>query len=524
MEVKECYQVLELEHGAPRDAVQAAYSRLIERWHPDGIAASGGPKAVEKAKQMIQAINTAYQTLTKTSAAAGPPGPNSPVPAPGSAAGGPKTPAAPASAPAGKTPKAPPPPPPSPLRRYAPILGAVGVLVLILIVSKCMSKSPEEVKAAKAELEAQTTGRLAVKSNRANTTIEVTRIPAAGEAASAPRKGPADGAAEQTLATLPPGKYALIAHSDGWPDINQEVIVEVGRTTDVAISFKSGSLRLDSLPAGATVKLGTAVLGKTPVVIAQLPPGENQLTLEYPGWPVRTFKTTIAENVEATETIRLPHGKLIVESSPPGATVLMGGKPAGLTPLTLEYFPVGTWKFALQAKDFPPLAVTATIEDGGEVKISPELGSAFPLLDPPEILRAVWVQENPDKLSPGFDSVTGPYQPQNGIVKNLHRKRLYENWLRKSYRFSAIVKVYDPNTAQVEMVEEKGDLSRYRVLAKLSPRAQGDKDLIAQLAKGATFTFYGRLSGVEEPKWPAKVITFEISAAEPLRGDSPAAP
>ena len=45
-------------------------------------------------------------------------------------------------------------------------------------------------------------------------------------------------------------------------------------------------------------------------------------------------------------------------------------------------------------------------------------------------------------------------------------------------------------------------------LARLSP--------IAPLAKGATFTFYGRLSAVEEPKWPAKVITFEFSAVEPL--------
>ena len=156
------------------------------------------------------------------------------------------------------------------------------------------------------------------------------------------------------------------------------------------------------------------------------------------------------------------------------------------------------------------------MEDRGEVKVSPQLGAGFPLLDPPALLRAVWVQDNPDQIAPRVDSVTGPYQPQNGIVRNLHRKRLFENWLRKSYRFSAIVKSYDQVSGQVEFAEQNGELSKYRVLVKLSPDARNDKDLAAQLGKGATFTLYGRLSAVEEPRWPSKVITFEISSVEPL--------
>jgi hypothetical protein len=410
-------------------------------------------------------------------------------------------------------------PPGSPQRRFGPVILAAA-LVLFFLLGKCafsslVSKSPEEVKAAQAVIEAKTTGRLVVKSNRANTTIEATRVPAAGEVASPGVSGSAEGASNQTLPGLPAGKYVLTARSEGWPDIRQEVSVTVGGTAEAAVNFKSGSLRLDSDPTGATVRFGQTVLGQTPLVIPQLPPGECPLTLEYPSWPVLTFKATIAENVESTETARLPHGKLVVESTPPGATVVLDGRKIGQTPLTLENIPAGAKKLTLQAKDFPTLTVSGTVEDRGEMKVNVPLGSGYPELDPPALLRAVWVSDNPDKLSPQFDTA-GPFQPQNGIVKNLLRKRLYELWLRRSFRFSATVKSYDPASGQIEFDEQKSELSRYRVLAKLSPEARGNKDLAAQLAKGATFELYGRLSAVEEPRWPSKVITFVFSSAEPL--------
>ena len=105
--------------------------------------------------------------------------------------------------------------------------------------------------------------------------------------------------------------------------------------------------------------------------------------------------------------------------------------------------------------------------------------------------------------------------PRNGVVRNLNRKRLYENWLRKSFRYSATVKSYDRNTGKIEFAEQKSDLSGYRVLAELSLAARNDKDLAARLTKGATLTFYGRLTAVEESRW-AGAITLEMSAAEAL--------
>jgi len=408
-------------------------------------------------------------------------------------------------------------PPESPQRKAGPWVIIAAVLIVLLVAKCAVSTASDKISAvtqARAEEKrVRTTGVLLVKSNRPEATIEATRLASADD----PSTDRANGTLGQAIPNLTPGKYAVKLRAEGWPDASGEVDVPAGQQTETTINFKGGSLRVDSVPTGATVRLGKAVLGKTPLLIPQLPPGPAQLSLEYPSWPVAFLKTTITENVEGNETVRLPHGKLTVESFPAGATVLQGKRSLGQTPLVLERAPAGSMKLTLQAKDFPPLEVTAAVEDRGETTISPELGTAFPLLDPEALLRAVWVPDNPDKIA-APDGITGPEAPQNGVVKNLNRKLVYKGWLDKRYRFSAVVKSYDAASGKVEFAEQAGPLSRYRVVATLTPNARKDKLLATPPAKGATITLslYGLLSAVEEPRWPGKVIRLDISAAEVL--------
>ncbi len=394
-------------------------------------------------------------------------------------------------------------------------LAGVALFTVLLLAAGC-SKSPEEQRViAKAE-KARTTGALAVKSNLPNATITATLQPAGGETAPAPITG----TLEKPLSGLPPGKYTVVATADGWPEARAEADVVATQTAEVTLNFKSGSLKLDSDPTGATVKLGTAVLGKTPVTIPMLPPGECTLTLELPSWPALTFRTPITEGQEATATARLPHGKLTVESLPTGASVLIGGKVFGQTPVVWQRMPAGTKKITLQAKDFPPLEVTVNVTDGAEATITRELGAAFPLLDARAILTDTWVPDDPNRLTASFE-ITGRFAPKNGIVKNLKRQRLHENWLTKRYRYSGTVKGYDPKSGEIEFNEETADQSRFRIIATPTPTALAALNLNEKTAKGVTVTLYGVLSGVEEPRWPSKVITFELSSAEVLRGEAP---
>lgn len=404
-------------------------------------------------------------------------------------------------------------------KRRRPVALVLSLAALLVAGAGGCSKSPEEQRAERAAHIAKTTGQLVVKSNRANTTVEATRPAAAGEAAPPPpAKGNEEGAAEHNLAALTPGTYTVTARSAGWPDASQTVNIEAGKKSELSFQFKSGSLKIESLPVGATVKFAGNTLGKTPLVVPQLPPGDIDLTLEYPLWPNLAFKATVVENVETAVTARLPHGRLILDSVPSGATVLFGKRAIGQTPVTYERYQAGTTKLTLQAKDFPPIEVPITMEDRGEVKETTVLARVFPEMDPVSLLRDVWVDapaEDKEKLSPAFTNATG-YRSRNGMVRNLDRKKLSEGWLDKRYRFIAMIKFYDKENGLVEFAEEKGELSRYRVLAKLSPEARNNRELTARLVKDSTFSLYGFLSAVEEPAWPAKVITFEFSGAEAL--------
>ncbi len=391
----------------------------------------------------------------------------------------------------------------------------VALLAGLLLAAGC-GKSPEEQRvSAKAE-KARTTGVLSVKSNLAHATITATLLAPGAETAPAPITGTPD----KPLAGLAPGKYTVTARADGWPEIRGDIEVAAAQTAELELNFKGGALKLDSEPTGVTVKLGGNSLGKTPLTIPLLPPGECALNLEYPNWPGLTFKATIVEGQETAATARLPHGKLTVESAPAGAAVLIGGKSFGQTPLIWERMPAGPKKLTLQAKDFPPLEVSVNVEDGADVKIAPELGAAFPLLDVAAILKDIWVPEDPNRLTASFE-ITGRFAPKNGIVKNLKRQRLHEKWLTKRYRYSGVIKAYDSKSGEIEFADEAADQSRFRIVATPTPTALAALNLNEKTAKGVTLSFYGLLSGVEEPRWPSKVITFELTTAEMLRGEAP---
>ncbi len=531
MDIKECYRVLELEVGASREAVEAAYCRLLERWHPDRIKPAGDPEGIRQARLVIERVNEAYLTLGKIAPAAaakpsappppaaGTPPPAKPIsnrapePAPATVA----KPEPEAAPPAGRPKDAWSPldpllakfPPGSAARRFGPIgLAVVAVLILMLAVGTCSSKPSRKGGPP----DPKKTGRLVIKTNRPDTAAEAVRI--ADKDSPATDTFRANGA-EPSVAGLPPGKYTLTARSAGWPDLKQEFTVTAGQATEVAVKFKSGSLKLDTDPTGATVRWGETEFGKTPLTIPALPAGEVSLSLVVPTWPAYTYKATVAEDVETAVTARVPHGRLVVDSFPPGAAVQLETRLVGNTPLTLESVPAGVIKVTLRADDFVPVAYNVTVVDNGEARLGPTLASSIPVLEPGGLLTAVWVPDVADRgISEGF-SQTITFRSRNGVIKNLDRKKLHESWLAKRFRFSGTVKAYDRDSGRIEFLDASSENARYRVLAQLAPEARANKDFVASLVKGATVAIFGQLDAVEEPKWPAKQISIEFIGATP---------
>jgi curved DNA-binding protein CbpA len=61
MDIRHCYETLELTPDASVEDVKQAYRDLVNIWHPDRV--SNNPRLKQKAEEKLKQINTAYEGL-----------------------------------------------------------------------------------------------------------------------------------------------------------------------------------------------------------------------------------------------------------------------------------------------------------------------------------------------------------------------------------------------------------------------------------------------------------------------------
>ena len=61
MDIKRCYEILELNQHASPDALKQAYKDIVNVWHPDRF--SHNPRLKKMAEKKLKEINLAYETL-----------------------------------------------------------------------------------------------------------------------------------------------------------------------------------------------------------------------------------------------------------------------------------------------------------------------------------------------------------------------------------------------------------------------------------------------------------------------------
>lgn len=62
MEIKKCYETLDLTPHATREEVRRSYKDLVNIWHPDRVP--DNPRLKKKAEEKLKEINAAYGELT----------------------------------------------------------------------------------------------------------------------------------------------------------------------------------------------------------------------------------------------------------------------------------------------------------------------------------------------------------------------------------------------------------------------------------------------------------------------------
>jgi formylglycine-generating enzyme required for sulfatase activity len=89
---------------------------------------------------------------------------------------------------------------------------------------------------------------------------------------------------------LAEGEHQLAAHYRGWPVQERTVRAEAGPDAGIAFAFPFGRAKITSAPAGAAVFAEGREIGRTPLLIEELEPGERQYELKLAGY--RNAKVT----------------------------------------------------------------------------------------------------------------------------------------------------------------------------------------------------------------------------------------
>ncbi len=195
-----------------------------------------------------------------------------------------------------------------------------------------------------------------------------------------------------------------------------------------------------SLPDGAEVLVDGSVIGFTPIH-AEIIQGQHELRLQKPGFkPVILFPSvTVGQDFSLGEIQLQPvDGKLIVNSVPTGASILIGGKFLGITPQTLELAAEMDHKLSLGKRGYKTVGqgfrLAAGEEKVIEVELEVEYGTVFLRLQPAGATLLIngkasvqgsgrlRLQTRKNTLlvsKPGYLSQQVTVTPQAGISQNL---------------------------------------------------------------------------------------------------------
>lgn len=136
------------------------------------------------------------------------------------------------------------------------------------------------------------------------------------------------------------------------------LVIAVGEGAFIAWRFASspagltgsrGTVSIESRPTGAQVKIDGEIKGVTPLSLS-LPAGAHVIEISAGGEP-RVLPVTLAAGATVSQYIELSSvsalGRIAIQSTPVGATILLDGQPRGVTPIELPDVSAGEHELVL---------------------------------------------------------------------------------------------------------------------------------------------------------------------------------
>ena len=196
-----------------------------------------------------------------------------------------------------------------------------------------------------------------------------------------------------TPATLQvrPGDHLLAARKSGYEETRITINARAGERIPVDLKMEPlrGLLLVQAHPAGADVEINGVHYGKTPLLLPNIHLGRHQIRFSAPGHLPKVIEAEVPDRVPVLVKTRLDSdaGRLIVETKPPGAQVVLNGAELGQTPFRQPRLPAGRHVLDLTLAGYTPyreeFVVKAGVEHKVNIVLTPLPGNLTVHTDPP---------------------------------------------------------------------------------------------------------------------------------------------
>ena len=200
-----------------------------------------------------------------------------------------------------------------------------------------------------------------------------------------------------TIADIPVGSYSLAANRKGW-ERTSAISISRGCVTTNNVEFPYGSIEVTTDPTGLMIATNGTEIGKSPMVLRELKPGQYTLTASD-GENDLIANIDVDPKETAKQQFVFRYGSLRLDSTPSGATVIRKGKEVGKTPLTLKQVVVGETQVGLRLDGYAVTNLIIHAAEGATASLTARLVSLQYLAhladarraaaaDPPDYRRA----------------------------------------------------------------------------------------------------------------------------------------
>lgn len=230
---------------------------------------------------------------------------------------------------------------------------------------------------------------------------------------------------------LQPGEHSISVSSERFLPFSDIVeFAGLGRNDVMTVQLvpRWAEVRVQSQPSGAVIYAGEEQMGITPAVI-ELFEGTHQLTVVAEGYKAWDGSISVEPNVpQELPAIALEEAdaRLLVNSIPRGANVLVNGRYRGQAPITLDLEPDVSYEIGLSRAGYGSTSRTVRLESAASETITVDLtartGTVTVNVSPPDAVVTVGGRSQ----GPGSTTLRLSSQPHRISVS----KPGYETWMR----------------------------------------------------------------------------------------------